>query len=274
MGSLTDVGEELILEHALKNTVQAVPSNVQIALSSADPGDDGSGLTEPVGGNYSRRTHNVWEVNALRQVRNDGEIEFDAADGSWGDPISHWAIFLDANQVAYGEFNTPRSVGAGDVAKIPDNDLVITFLDGSASLGGISNFLATKMWEHFFKITPYDTSGLNLYIAALDTLGDDNDDGDDIAGKEPGSGVGYARELHNTWRDAVTSGGYKLCDNAGAIAMGPASGAGWGTIVGVAILESLTSGELFFYGQLSVAKTINNGDTLNWPIGDLNVRLR
>ena len=45
-----------LLDHVFGNATYAQPTNIYIALSTADPGDTGSGLSEPVGDGYTRVT--------------------------------------------------------------------------------------------------------------------------------------------------------------------------------------------------------------------------
>ena len=49
MGSLSNYVEDEVLDHVLKTGDWAQPANLYVALSTADPTDDASGIAEPSG---------------------------------------------------------------------------------------------------------------------------------------------------------------------------------------------------------------------------------
>jgi len=77
---------------------------------------------------------------------------------------------------------------------------------------------------------------------------------------------GYAREQ-------ITFGAYAggTISNTGAVAF-TAAGGNWGSIVAVGIFDAATAGNLLAWDAITPA-TINDGDTLNFPIGDIDVSL-
>lgn len=79
------------------------------------------------------------------------------------------------------------------------------------------------------------------------------------------SGGSYARVpvTNNTTNFPATSAQNKT--NGTAINF-PSSTAAWGTIVAWGIYDAPTGGNLWFYGPIT-SVTLNNGDTMNWPIG-------
>jgi len=81
-----------LLNHVLKKTAYTVPSNIYIALSTANPTDAGTGLVQPVGNNYARVLHNTWNPAANGAISNNGIITFLEALGNWGN-ITHAALF-------------------------------------------------------------------------------------------------------------------------------------------------------------------------------------
>jgi hypothetical protein len=52
--SFSNYLENKLLDHAFRNTSYTPPSAVYVALSTADPGEDGSTIAEPSGNNYAR----------------------------------------------------------------------------------------------------------------------------------------------------------------------------------------------------------------------------
>jgi hypothetical protein len=80
------------------------------------------------------------------------------------------------------------------------------------------------------------------------------------------SGNGYTRE-------AVTftvSG--NNASNSGSVEFAAATGS-WGTITHAAIFDAATSGNMIAYAALTASKTIDTGDVLRIPTGDLDVTL-
>jgi len=98
-----------------------------LALSTADPGDDGAGIAEPVGNNYERSTtvggtdsDYTWNSASAGSTSNYNDIVFNEASGSWG-TITHWAIFdslTNGTMLFHGSFETSKSISLGDTVRI------------------------------------------------------------------------------------------------------------------------------------------------------------
>lgn len=80
------------------------------------------------------------------------------------------------------------------------------------------------------------------------------------------SGSGYARQAIT-----FTVSGNTASNNA-AIEFPTASGS-WGTITHVAVFDASTSGNMIAYASLTASKTIDTGDVLRVPSGDLDITL-
>lgn len=80
------------------------------------------------------------------------------------------------------------------------------------------------------------------------------------------SGGGYVREAvtFTVTGDSAT--------NSATIEWSAATGS-WGTVTHVAIHDALTGGNQIAYAALSASKTIDTGDVLRIPSGDLDVTL-
>jgi len=129
MGSLSDYAEKKVLELLVGKTAFSTPV-CYVALSTADPLDDGSGLVEP-GSNYARvaTAGADWEVATLGAgtIQNANAITFVEATGSWGTP-SHIAFFDNGtkgagNMLGYGAITVPKAVGAGDTLRFAAGDI-------------------------------------------------------------------------------------------------------------------------------------------------------
>ena len=130
MGSFSDYWENEILDHIFGKG-SYTPPTIYVALSTADPTDDGSGLSEPSGNGYARvqTAANDWNAaiasGANHRIDNANNIVFPEATGNWG-TISHFALFDAAsagNMLAHGQLSQPKQVTTGDTAKFAAGDL-------------------------------------------------------------------------------------------------------------------------------------------------------
>lgn len=80
------------------------------------------------------------------------------------------------------------------------------------------------------------------------------------------SGSGYARQAVT-----FTVSGNTASNNA-AIEFPTATGS-WGAITHVAVFDASTAGNMIAYASLTASKTIDTGDVLRVPSGDLDVTL-
>lgn len=259
MGSLSNYVEDEVLDHVLKTGDWAQPAALYVALSTADPTDDASGIAEPVGNGYARVSHAAWDAAASRATENTGTISFPEASGAWG-TITHFFI-SDAstagNMIAHGALSASKTIGAGDNASFQDGAIDVSF-----NTGGIATFLANAVLDHIFGNTAYDTTA-TIYVAL--SLANPTDDGSAVSEH---SGDAYARVAHNTWD--VSSGG--ATENDGAITF-PQASAAWGTVSHFAMFDASTGGNMLFYGALDNARNIGQNDTPSFADGALDITM-
>jgi hypothetical protein len=93
----------------------------------------------------------------------------------------------------------------------------------------------------------------------------------DTGGGTEVTGSGYARVATGTITVSGTSP--TNATNAAAIEFAAASGGNWGAIGWAAIFDAETSGNMIAWAALSTSRTINDGDVLRIPAGDLDVTL-
>ena len=93
----------------------------------------------------------------------------------------------------------------------------------------------------------------------------------DTGGGTEVTGNAYARVATGTMSISGTSP--TTATNAAAIEFAAASGGNWGAIGWAAIFDASTSGNMIAWAALSTARTINDGDVLRIPAGDLDVTL-
>ena len=129
MGSFADYWENKILDH-LFGKGSYTPPTIYVGLSTADPTDESSGLSEPSGGSYARvsTVPGDWNVASGGATGNANDLTFPEATGNWG-TITHFALF-DAesagNMLAHGTLSVSKTISSGDTVKFPAGDLDVT----------------------------------------------------------------------------------------------------------------------------------------------------
>ena len=93
----------------------------------------------------------------------------------------------------------------------------------------------------------------------------------DTGGGTEVTGNGYARVATGTISVSGTTP--TNATNAASIEFAAASGGNWGSIGWAAIFDASTGGNMIAWAALSTARTINDGDVLRIPAGDLDVTL-
>jgi len=127
-GSFTNHTEDLVLKWLLTTGTATRPTEWHVGLFTAAPGETGGG-TEISGNAYARKaaTFTVSGSNPT-EATNASAVEFDTATGSWG-TITHVAVFdaaTSGNMIAYADLAVSKTIGEGDVFRIPAGDLDIT----------------------------------------------------------------------------------------------------------------------------------------------------
>src|SRR3990172_6283215 len=270
MGSLSDFAELELLDH-IYNAAYTPPATIYLALATADPTDaaTGAAMNEVANsGNYARTAISFGSV-ASRRVTQDAVVTFPQANGAWG-TVTHWAVvdlatYGAGNVLAHGAFATGKSIVSGNTPSVASGEIYAEF-----SAGEISDYLANKLLDLMFNNTAYTKP--DTYVALVTATVGDSDTGTTIT--EP-SGGAYARKQVNvnggaspTW-DLAAAG---VVDNTHAVTFAQAS-ASWGTVVGVAIVDAATLGNLLMYDNAMADQAVGSGDTVSFPVGDLDAQM-
>ena len=91
----------------------------------------------------------------------------------------------------------------------------------------------------------------------------------DSGGGTEVSGSGYAREAV-TFAAASTPGG--TTSNTGDVSF-TAAGGNWGTITHIGIFDASSSGNLLWHGAMTASKIVNDGDTLQFSTGNIDLTI-
>lgn len=129
MGSFSDHWENEILDRLFSRGAYTSPT-VYVGLSTADPGDDGAGLSEPSGNGYARVATVATDWNAALggTIDNANVIAFSEATGNWG-TVTHFALFDAASGghlLTHGALNQLKTIVSGDTARIVTGDLNVS----------------------------------------------------------------------------------------------------------------------------------------------------
>ena len=133
-GSFSDYAETELLDHIMGVGSLTMPT-VYVALCTADPEDAGTGadMDEVPDDNAYARVSIAADFStpaASGSISNDGQIDFEAATGSWG-TVTHFAL-LDSgthgagNMLAHGDLTSSKPVGDGDTVSFAIGDLTVT----------------------------------------------------------------------------------------------------------------------------------------------------
>ena len=116
--------ENKLLDHVLRNIPYTPPSTLYVALLTGDPGEDGDIGTEVADPAYSRQILSFGEPENGK-IKTIYDVEFPQASEDWGE-ISYVLIMDEENNpLFYGPLNTPKTITADDIFKIPLGNLTI-----------------------------------------------------------------------------------------------------------------------------------------------------
>lgn len=129
MGSFADFWEDEILDHVFDKGAYTAPT-IYVALSTADPLDDASGMAEPSGNGYTRVTtaNTDWAASSGGATSNVNSLSFPQATGSWG-TATHFALFdasSGGNMLAHGTLGTPQAIVSGNTPSFGVGDLDVS----------------------------------------------------------------------------------------------------------------------------------------------------
>lgn len=132
--------------------------------------------------------------------------------------------------------------------------------------GTKSDFLENEILDHILSAATY-TAPVTTYIGLWTATLSDTSTGS-TAGEVSGGTYARVALTNNATNWPASSAGAK--SNGIAIDFGTAT-ANWGTVTHFAILDAATLGNILYWGDLTVSKVINSGDSAQFPVGDLDV---
>lgn len=124
-----------------------------------------------------------------------------------------------------------------------------------------SNYLETELLDHVFTNSAY-TAPSTLYLSLHTANPDEDGSGTEVSA----TGTAYARQTVTftvSGNTATTSAAVEF----------PTATATFGTVSHVAVWDASTAGNMLAYAALTTSKTIETGDVLRVPAGDLDITL-
>lgn len=130
--------------------------------------------------------------------------------------------------------------------------------------GSFSDYLENALLNHVFEGTAY-TAPSTLYIGLYTTAPTDAGGGTEVSGNN------YSRVSctpSTTFQTSTTGATQTIV----AVTFPQATGT-WGTVTAFGIFDQATSGNLLAWGDLTLSKLIQNGDTASFASGDIDITL-
>jgi hypothetical protein len=122
---------------------------------------------------------------------------------------------------------------------------------------------AEKLLLDFLMTTGTATRPTDWYVALYTAAPNDAGGGTEV------SGFGYARQ--SATFDAASSPAGTTSNNNDVVFT--AAGGSWGTITHIGIFDAVTAGNLLWHGAIVAPKTVADGDTLQFSIGNIDLTL-
>lgn len=141
-------------------------------------------------------------------------------------------------------------------------------------MSAMSDYLENKLVDHLFRAQTL-AAPATLHIGLLTAAPSDSGGGTEVSGNNYAR-VAVTSSLAN-WAGTqaaasttASSGTGGQTSNNAAITFPTPSG-NWGTVSHFGIYDASTGGNLLFWGALTIAKTINQSDTVSFPAASLTI---
>ena len=118
-----------------------------------------------------------------------------------------------------------------------------------------------KLILDYLMTTGSVTRPTNWYVALYTSAPSDAGGGTEL------SGNGYGREAVTF---AAATSGTGTTSNSGAVVF-TADGGDWGSVTHMGIHDASSSGNLLWHGALAAAKTVLDGDSLEFAVGNIDL---
>ena len=252
------------LDHLSGGTSLTANSTLHFALFTSAPSLAGGG-TEVSGGSYARvaitNNSSLWASAVDGVKKNASLVSFDAATASWG-TVTHVGIYdatTSGNLLWFGALQSSAAVASGDTVQFAIDAISITLA------GEISHYAASELLDFVFGAASWSKPS-NIYFGAMTSAPLASGGGTEV------SGGSYARAnvVNNVTNFPAASTGSKSNGVKFSFAKATAS---WGTITAIAAYDAPFGGNLLYFSPLDSTRTVDANNTLQIPIGDLDLAI-
>ena len=129
-------------------------------------------------------------------------------------------------------------------------------------MAALSNY-AEKLLLDWMMTSGSATRPTSWYVALFTDSPTDAGTGTEV------SGSGYSRQ--SATFDAATSGTGTTANNNNVVFT--AAGGNWGTVSHIGIYDASTSGNLLWHGAMTTSKIVNDGDSLEFSAGNIDLTI-
>jgi len=252
-----------LLDHLFGVAAYTPAVTIYASLHTADPGDTGANETAYT--DYTRVA--VAFDAAVNKVIQQANTQYNFPQaGATGGAATHYGLWTAQSGGVFlggGGLNNGITINPGGVPKLLAGEIVVSYgLNVGAS---IANYGASKLLDTAFRNQVYSPPTITIALVTVES-------NDFTIGTEV-SGGSYARLAIPDWDAAVADTGLGKATTANTTQKTfNTATADWGNVKGQAIMEGGTS-NMLFYGNDVVDQDVGNGDTTQFPIGNLTVTL-
>lgn len=141
-------------------------------------------------------------------------------------------------------------------------------------MSAMSDYLENSLIDQLFRGQSAPTTS-TLYVGLLTSAPSDTGGGTEVSGNayaraSVASSLANWAGTQSAGSTAASSGTSGTTSNNNAVTFPTPTGT-WGTVTHFGIYDASSGGNLLFYGTLTIAKTINEADTVTFPAGSLAI---
>ena len=236
------------------------PSSLLLGLSTTDPLDTGTGITELSGGSYARQTITF---SAPTSNEATGTVISNSSAITFSMPAAtpkYWFIYdnTGTNMLLFGALDAVRTYASGDTEVFNAGSFVISIK------GNYSKYLAENIVNWLRGTAPPSApASVKFGVSSTDPLRD----GSGIT--EPAGTDGYSRKTISFTTPSFTSGTGTSFSNSTDVILGPSQTNPWNNLSYGALFDP--SGNQIIQGQLANTISVPVNDTFGLSSGALTL---
>lgn len=265
--------ENELYDHLFRNAAYTSPTTVYAALfgtTASTANLEAGTLTGEISGNGYTRIAITFGAPTNGLGSNSAAVTFPVnVTTNWG-TIRYMAI-MDAstagNVLMYTQLDSDVVINIGNQFQFNIGDIDADFKPGGSE---IANALSNSMYDHVLRNTAH-TSDTTVYLAMFTSTAIESEVEASTFTNEVANANAYARIALTVTAPSDGAG-----SNSGDHTFAAATPGNWGTLRWVAITNSATrgAGAVLVYTQMDSDVVINNGNTLQFNSGDLDIQVQ